>query len=165
MGYENLPKGTLFKKLKENYDIERLIRADSRDHKNDSNLRKRKFDENDIVDVALPTPTSSSSSSSSSGSAPSTENRRSKKRITLNKYDPIMFSPIDKKHVFKFSRPNGTVIRFNIESLVDYLLVSGDFSDPETRIPFSDEDLKEMDKIVRFYQLFLYLFFSTINLL
>jgi hypothetical protein len=59
-----------------------------------------------------------------------------------------MFTPIDKKHVFKFSRPNGTVVRFNIESLVDYLLVSGDFNDPETRIQFSDENLKEIDAIV-----------------
>ena len=59
-----------------------------------------------------------------------------------------MFCPIDKKNFFKFSRPNGTVVRFNIESLVDYLLISGDFNDPETRIQFTDENLKEIDAIV-----------------
>eukprot|EP01036_Dinobryon_divergens_P031719 gene31719-41170_t len=115
-GYETLPKGALYKKLQENYDIDRLIRAESRRNKvSEVQSKKRKLAEEE----------------------------------PLNKYDPIMFTPIDKKHVFKFSRPNGTVVRFNIESLVDYLLVSGDFNDPETRIQFSDENLKEIDAIAK----------------
>jgi hypothetical protein len=32
---------------------------------------------------------------------------------------------------------------------VDFILASGDFSDPETRLPFSDKDLAEIDEIVR----------------
>jgi hypothetical protein len=69
--------------------------------------------------------------------------------VKLNKIDPIMLEPIGKKsQCFKFVRPNGTVVRFNIESLVDYLLSAGDFFDPETRIPFSDTDLAEIDSIV-----------------
>ncbi len=70
------------------------------------------------------------------------------KKVKLNTIDPIMMVPIGKKKCFKFVRPNGTIIRFNIESLVDYLLSSGDFNDPETRIPFSDADLTEIDAIV-----------------
>jgi hypothetical protein len=37
---------------------------------------------------------------------------------------------------------------FNVESLVDFILASGDFSDPETRIPFSDDDLRDIDETV-----------------
>lgn len=37
---------------------------------------------------------------------------------------------------------------FNIESLVDFILATGDFSDPETRLPFSDQDLTEIDALV-----------------
>lgn len=71
------------------------------------------------------------------------------KKVKLNKIDPIMLEPIGKRTIcFKFARPNGSIVRFNIESLVDYLLASGDFSDPETRIPFSDNDLTEIDAIV-----------------
>lgn len=42
----------------------------------------------------------------------------------------------------------GSAIVFNIESLVDFILATGDFSDPETRLPFSDQDLTEIDALV-----------------
>lgn len=38
---------------------------------------------------------------------------------------------------------------FNVESLVDYILSTGDFTDPETRILFSEDDLIEIDETVR----------------
>jgi hypothetical protein len=66
----------------------------------------------------------------------------------LNKVDPIMFEPIG-ANPFKFFRPNGTCIQFNADSLADYMLSTGDFSDPETRIPFSDSDLKSIDLLVK----------------
>jgi hypothetical protein len=150
-GYETLSKGDLYKKLQEKYNIDRLLRAESRRIKcseiDEIGIRKRKK----CQDADSNQNSSSSSSSFSSLTPESTcdvENRKRKRRPTLNKIDPIMFSPIEKKHVFKFIRPNGTIVRFNIESLVDFLLSSGDFSDPETRIPFSDENLKEIDGIV-----------------
>jgi hypothetical protein len=61
--------------------------------------------------------------------------------------DPIMRIPIG-QDCFTFVRPNGTRSRFNIESLIDYMLASGDFCDPESRLPFQDDDLREIDKIV-----------------
>ena len=67
----------------------------------------------------------------------------------LNKFDPIMLCPVDKKNIWKFIRPNGSAVVFNLGTLVDYVLVTGDFSDPETRIPFSDNDLKEIDELTR----------------
>jgi hypothetical protein len=66
----------------------------------------------------------------------------------INKLDPIMLEPV-RKGAFMFVRPNGTKVAFNIESLVDYLLATGEFYDPETRIPFSDSELQKLDAIAR----------------
>jgi len=74
------------------------------------------------------------------------ENIQNKKQKTnLNKYDPIMLNKLG-KHVFKFVRPNGLIIGYNIKSLVKYFLTSGNFSEPETKIEFSDNDLKRLDQ-------------------
>lgn len=54
-----------------------------------------------------------------------------------------------KKETFNFFRPNGSYVAFNVDSLVRYILATGDFSDPETRIPFSDEDLDRIDRLAR----------------
>ena len=50
---------------------------------------------------------------------------------------------------FKILQLLGSAIVFNVESLVDFILATGDFSDPETRLPFSDQDLTEIDALVR----------------
>jgi hypothetical protein len=127
-----MSKATLFQSLKKQYNIERLQRVDKRN-------RKRKFSDESNIENSDSVVIQESSSSSSRP-----------KRSTLNKYDPIMLSPIGKKvPTFKFVRPNGTAVRFVLDSLVDYLVSSGDFYDPETRIPFSDEDLKQIDLLVR----------------
>jgi cellobiose phosphorylase len=49
---------------------------------------------------------------------------------------------------FEFTRTNGSVVVYNVETLVQYILATGDFSEPETRIPFSDEDLRRIDSEV-----------------
>lgn len=61
--------------------------------------------------------------------------------------DPIMLLPLpkDPRRVFEFTRPNGKVVRFAVDTLVDYLLSSGRFEDPESRLPFSDQDLARLD--------------------
>jgi hypothetical protein len=66
----------------------------------------------------------------------------------LNKLDPIMLEPVTES-AYIFVRPNGTRVAFNIESLVDYFLATGEFYDPETRLPFSDLELKKLDAIAR----------------
>jgi len=48
--------------------------------------------------------------------------------------------------IFKYERPHGGVVAFNLEVLIDYILATGDFLDPETRQPFSDDALRDMDK-------------------
>lgn len=87
--------------------------------------------------------TSSTESSLSSGTK-SVKTRR----IQLNTVDPIMLTALGKENIWKFLRPNGSVVVFNLDSLVDYMLATGNFSDPETRIPFTDHDLQEIDALV-----------------
>ena len=126
--WQNMSKHMLYQRLQDQYDLERLQRATSRNVKG-----KRKRDDE--------------------SSDTSQKNSRSKKRTTVKKkptektFDPIMRCPLG-KHVYEFVRPNGTCSRFNVESLVDYLLATGDFTDPESRLPFSDDDLKKIDKAV-----------------
>jgi hypothetical protein len=62
-----------------------------------------------------------------------------------------MFGPLKRgKQVWKYVRPNGCgTIAFNVDRLVDYMLATGDFFDPATRIPFSGGDLSEIDKLAK----------------
>lgn len=123
MGVNNvdrLPKSVLFNRLRTEYNFERLLRAEYR------NLTtKRKREEKAPTAVV-----------------------ESQKAQKLNTIDPIMLTVIPRNaKTFKFSRPNGTVVQFNVATLVDYLLATGDFTDPETRIPFTDKDLQDIDAL------------------
>ena len=104
-----------------------------------------------------------SSSSSTSSSSSSSSSTRSGSRMTssgeimkkpkrlpapLNKVDPIMFVPLKKKSIWKFQRPHGSAVAFNADSLADFMLATGDFNDPETRIPFTDDNLREIDTVL-----------------
>lgn len=139
-GYDKMPKELLYKKLQEQFNVDRLLRAENRSNKISvlNKNKKRKFEKEKEDDDKC----SSSKSKRSSEEVPTMS-------APLNKLDPIMLTPIGKKNLFYFTRPNGTKVRFNVDSLVDYLLVSGDFTDPETRLPFSDSDLKEIDRIAK----------------
>eukprot|EP00595_Chromulina_sp_UTEXLB2642_P001594 CAMPEP_0196764668 /NCGR_PEP_ID=MMETSP1095-20130614/6592_1 /TAXON_ID=96789 ORGANISM="Chromulina nebulosa, Strain UTEXLB2642" /NCGR_SAMPLE_ID=MMETSP1095 /ASSEMBLY_ACC=CAM_ASM_000446 /LENGTH=185 /DNA_ID=CAMNT_0042120791 /DNA_START=450 /DNA_END=1007 /DNA_ORIENTATION=+ len=57
-----------------------------------------------------------------------------------------MFTPIKKKKVFTIVRPNVGAVAFNIDTLIDYITKTGDFTDPVTRIPLSDQDLLDIDE-------------------
>jgi len=131
-----MSKSQLYNKLQEQYDLNRLMRLEARKEKF---LGSKKRDRE---------PKDKYSSTCSSTDVDKT-NLPPKKKVKLNTIDPIMFTPIDKKNTFLYVRPNGSCVRFNIAFLVDYLLISGDFNDPETRIPFSDENLKEIDEIAK----------------
>ncbi|CAM9335134.1 unnamed protein product [Heterosigma akashiwo] len=62
--------------------------------------------------------------------------------------DPITLGSLD-KHKFIFFRqlPGGDYVHveYNLSSLIDYFLKSGDFVEPESRIEFTDEDLLRLD--------------------
>jgi len=133
-GYEHLSKNILFEKLKEQCDYDRLQRAELRRKKMDDSISEKK---RRAVEMDSETPASSSRHT----------RRRPNVQHTLNKTDPIMFTPIRKKFSYIFSRPNGSTVAFNVDNLVDYMLSTGDFSDPETRLPFTDNDLRDIDAL------------------
>jgi len=60
-----------------------------------------------------------------------------------------MLERINKRKSWTFKRQNGSSITFNLDYLVDYMLSTGNFSDPETRLPFTDEDLEDIDKAAK----------------
>jgi hypothetical protein len=62
--------------------------------------------------------------------------------------DPITMEPIG-RHPFQVRRPDGSVIGYNPETLIDYILSSADFTCPVTRRPFSDEDLAALDALAQ----------------
>lgn len=126
--WQNLSKNILHERLQQQFDLERLQRASSRNVKG-----KRKRLEEDSAEPNLLTQSSKRT------------RRKSKKKKSEVTIDPIMRCPLG-KHVYEFVRPNGSCSRFNVESLVDYLIATGDFIDPESRLPFSDEDLRMIDK-------------------
>jgi hypothetical protein len=122
---ESMPKSLLFKRLTTEFDFDRLVRLEKRKSNHDTPELKRRRDRDKPKD-------------------------EEEAEAKLNSLDPIMLVPIGKKKTFKFSRPNGTKVQFNVDSLIDYLLSTGDFHDPETRLQFTDENLKEIDQIVSF---------------
>lgn len=141
--YESLPKPILYQRLKEQFNFERLLRADQR-----SSSKGTSSTESEDSTIGKKRSSEEVSSSSSSTSSSQGNPKKETKKIKLNTLDPIMLVTIGKKKTFKFTRPNGTQVQFLVDSLVDYLIASGEFSDPETRIPFSDADLAEIDKLV-----------------
>jgi len=131
--FENLSKPALFQKLKEKFDFERVQRIENRRSRVNDSLQSKKRAADEVA--------TTSSSSSVEGDEP----KKKKSNRVSNKLDPIMFTPIRKTKAFKFTRSNGVVVAFNVDTLVEYMVATGDFSDPETRIPFSDTELAGID--------------------
>lgn len=139
--FENMSKANLFHQLQRQCNIARLLRVDERNKKRKAESMSPDESNSELIDLSQTQNNHSSSSSSSSSPL---------KRLRLNKYDPIMLTPLPKKApTFKFVRPNGTAVRFALDTLIDYLVSSGEFYDPETRIPFSDEDLSQIDQLAQ----------------
>lgn len=62
---------------------------------------------------------------------------------------PITLEEIPPESEFLFERSGNAQhqIRFHASSLIDYMLASGDYCDPESRVPFSHNDLVRLDAI------------------
>ena len=72
---------------------------------------------------------------------------RIKKGINQDKC-PISLKPINYPcWVFKVNK--NKFVYYNLKPLVEYLLSSGNFRDPMTRVPFSKENLLSIDKTVK----------------
>lgn len=59
--------------------------------------------------------------------------------------DPITLEELG-DNTFTFITPHGNEIKYNVESLVEYITSSGDFRDPVTRFPLSPEDITSIDQ-------------------
>ena len=61
--------------------------------------------------------------------------------------DPITLEPLaDSAHVFTYKRSAQSTGAFDLPTLVQYLVATGDFRDPETRVAFPDDVLKRLDE-------------------
>lgn len=103
----------------------------------------------DAVDTAF---ISSSSSSSNRSHFKESKFKKSDSSViklvtSINRRCPIMFTPLPRGRcsIWKYRRPGGTTVAFDVNTLTDYMLQSGNFCDPETRLPFTDVDLKAID--------------------
>ena len=68
------------------------------------------------------------------------------RKIPSDDVDPILLTKIRPSSItYEFIRENGTKQLFRASSLIDYMLATGHFHDPETRIPFTEEQLIELD--------------------
>lgn len=159
-GFRNLPKPVLYKKLKNQFNIERLERVHKRG-------LKRKIDDDLVTSESygagasetLPTRPrkvngdrrSKRLARSDHGSSKKSKGKRNCEETLM---DPIMLTEIPPgTATFDFKRPNGTKVVYHLTSLIDYFLATGDFSEPETRIEFSDSDLKKIDQMAEKAQL------------
>jgi len=58
--------------------------------------------------------------------------------------DPVTLEPLG-DHQFTFIHDNGTIAPYNLDTLIQYFLTSGDFREPVTRLLVTDDDLTRMD--------------------
>lgn len=104
-----------------------------------------------LFSCSLSTTGASSLSAHAAGAerkCPASGSSFTKQNQKLNTVDPILLTSLS-EHTFRFVRPNGSVILYDVESLVDFLITTGNFAEPETRLEFSDQDLKRLDALVR----------------
>jgi hypothetical protein len=145
--HKKMSKRHLYDRLKDQYDLDRLQRVEKRRNKQTKrSLSEEKEEEIEDLNPSL------SSSSLVASSTPLPSNRHKKLRPLRTKakcddLDPIMRTPLG-KNVFTYVRPNGSFTRFNVDTLIDYMLETGDFTDPSSRLSFSDDDLKMIDDLV-----------------
>lgn len=73
--------------------------------------------------------------------------RRYRKHVAFNNVCPISLELI--KFPCWSKKIETGRIYYNIESLANYLITSGNFKDPSTRVLYTDEELASMDKMIK----------------
>ena len=167
-----MSKKLLYENLKQQFDLKRLQRAEQRRRNKKTNKyffreeeqergrggrgRAREGEGEEEVEEEeeeieeeneMTTKSNKRKSMKTSSSNKVQKKMRPSRKSKCDNMDPIMRTPLG-KNVFTFVRPNGSFARFNVESLVDYMLETGDFTDPASRLSFSDDDLKMIDQLV-----------------
>jgi hypothetical protein len=120
---------------------------DDDDHNNYSYIhRKRSSPIRSLVRGGA-APVSPSGSKRKAAESPARERGKHRTCGEAEEVDPITMDRIPSATRFTFVRPNGSRASFDALALVDYMLASGDFSDPLSRVPFSAQDLQRLDDI------------------
>ena len=70
-------------------------------------------------------------------------------RLILRRPFPFNVSEIQYTHIL----PSNCVIRYNLPTLVEYLISSGDFRDPVSRTPLTSMQLEHLDELIHFHKL------------
>jgi len=58
--------------------------------------------------------------------------------------DPITLEELG-PNKYTYTTPNGTCIQYNLETIIHYFTSTGEFKDPVTRIPMTEEELAQLD--------------------
>jgi hypothetical protein len=100
-----------------------------------------------------PTNTSPSSPTCAGPEFPTAARTRGLKRprsppsFPADSRDPITLEPLSESaHVFTYKRSAESIGAFDLETLVQYITMTGDFRDPETRVPFSKKVMDRLDR-------------------
>lgn len=72
-----------------------------------------------------------------------------RKILSKDEICPISFESI-KYPCFAFKTENNVLIYYNIQALRNFLIKTGDFRDPSTRVKYTDKQLFEIDSIYRY---------------
>jgi len=76
--------------------------------------------------------------------------KKKEKEGQLGERDPITLEPLVLPwFTFQPSEQAASTTRYNIASLVQYMVSSGDFREPITRLAFTDDQLKELDTLAK----------------
>jgi hypothetical protein len=93
------------------------------------------------------------SSGSNKVQAPDHQGAKSTTQTTTNVFDasmdPITRESLEGKHIYEFTRPNGLVVRYDAVTLAEYMVATGDFCEPESRIPFTNAELQQLELAVK----------------
>lgn len=75
-----------------------------------------------------------------------------RKKLINNKLCPISLNVI-KYPCYAFKTKKGNFIYYNIKPLIDYLITTGNFQDPKTRQTYSEDNIKTIENIRKYYKL------------
>jgi len=74
-----------------------------------------------------------------------------RKILSKNELCPISCEPI-RYPCFVFKTPNNVLIYYNLLTLRNFLIKTGDFRDPSTRTEYTNKQLLELDNIYNYYE-------------
>jgi hypothetical protein len=72
----------------------------------------------------------------------------SRDRLYEPEVDPITLMSLE-EHVFEYKISDSATVRYNVSSICEYLLLSGNFVEPTSRKAFTIDDMRQLDKLAK----------------